>query len=586
VRILHAGASRPAPKPTARTAGGRPGRARAGDLLAVASLVVGAGLVELFLRNLLTRPFYYDEAWRAYNIALGRGYLAQIHNTPHPLALGWLVIENAARFLLGDTEAGLRAPMFLALPLLVVATYWLARRWLGVGVSFCVAGLLLVNGWIVNYALQLKSYSYEALFAVAAVALYLLVRRTTQHPARLLGLYATLGLTCVFSLPNLFVVVSLLALDLVETLRARERVALRIGGEALAGAIALAHYVLFVRPQTGAATEHFASDFAPHRLSGFVPFVIKGAQSYIPGMITGVAGGAKSVATPAYALPPLAHHLLAAVVVLLLAAGAVAAARDATGRAVLVAAGGTLLLELLASTVQRWPFGLLRTNIFVLPLLYILGGIGAVALARMLRGPLRADGDRYLPATWWRMAGLGLAAVVLVAAGTAAGVATGKALAETSTLQSRPVWFGGTKAAVAYARLKGTPSDLAIIRSDRSLPVWYIGPWLYYMKWYQGYRAPVAASPRIPAGNTISVPYVTPGAVSRFLAAHPGAPAIFLLEYVLFPDRFPASAHQQSLTTLRRFGYCPTHEIAYPVTGQLTVLTRAGCTAHGAPTGG
>jgi len=294
-------------------------------------------------------------------------------------------------------------------------------------------------------------------------------------------------------------------------------------------------------------------------------------------MITGVAGGAKSVATPAYALPPLAHHLLAAVVVLLLAAGAVAAARDTTGRALLVAAGGTLLLELLASTVQRWPFGLLRTNIFVLPLLYILGGIGAVALARMLRGPLRADGDRYLPATWWRMAGLGLAAVVLVAAGTAAGVATGKALAETSTLQSRPVWFGGTKAAVAYARLKGTPSDLAIIRSDRSLPVWYIGPWLYYMKWYQGYRAPVAAGPRIPAGNTISVPYVTPGAVSRFLAAHPGAPAIFLLEYVLFPDRFPASYHQQSLTTLRRFGYCPTHEIAYPVTGHLTVLTRAGC---------
>src|SRR6516164_7477206 len=58
VRILHAGASRPAPKPTASTAGGRPGRGRAGDLLAVASLVVGAGLVELFLRNLLTRPFY------------------------------------------------------------------------------------------------------------------------------------------------------------------------------------------------------------------------------------------------------------------------------------------------------------------------------------------------------------------------------------------------------------------------------------------------------------------------------------------------------------------------------------------------
>ena len=147
MRILHAGASRPAPKPTAGPDGRRPGRFRVGDLLAVAGLVVGAGLVELYLRNLLTRPFYYDEAWRAYNIALGRGYLAQMHNTPHPLALGWLAIENASRFLLGDTEAGLRAPMFLAFPLLVLATYWLARRWLGVGVSFCVAGLLLVNGW-------------------------------------------------------------------------------------------------------------------------------------------------------------------------------------------------------------------------------------------------------------------------------------------------------------------------------------------------------------------------------------------------------------------------------------------------------
>ena len=557
----------------------RLGRVRVGDLLAVAGLVVGAGLVEFFLRNLLTRPFYYDEAWRAYNIALGGGYLAQMHTTPHPLALGWLAIENAARLSLGNTEAGLRAPMFLALPLLVVATYRLARCWLGVGVSFCVAGLLLVNGWIVNYALQLKSYSYEALLAVAAVGLYLLVRHTTQHPARLLGLYAALGLTCVFSLPNLLVIVPLLALDLVETLRARQQVALRIGGEALAGAIALAHYVLFVRPQTGAATEHFHADFAPHGLAPFVHFVIRGAHSYVPAMITGVAGGATSVATPAYALPPLAHHLLAGVLVLLLAAGVVAAARNTTGRALVVAAGGTLLLELLASTVQRWPFGLLRTNIFVLPLLYILGGIGAVSLARMLRGPLRADGDRYLPSTWWRVIGLGLAAVVLVAAGTAAGVATAQALAETSALQSRPTWFGGTRAAVADTRLTATPSDLAIIRSDRSLPVWYIGPWLYYMKWYQGYPAPVAARPRIPAGNTISVPYVTPGAVNRFLAAHPGAPAIYLLEYVLFPDRFPPSAHQQSLTTLRQFGYCPTREIAYADTGHLTVLSRAGCTS-------
>jgi hypothetical protein len=584
VSVLRARASRPAPKSAANAAARRLGRVPVGDLLAVAGLAAGAGLIEFFLRHLLTRPFYNDEAWRAYDIARGTGF--SVHTTPGPLALGWLGIENVARLVLGDTEAGLRAPMFLALPLLAVATYWLARRWLGAGVSFCVAGLLLANSWIVNYALQLKSYSYEGLLAIAAVALYLLVRRTTGHPAKLLGLYAALGLTCVFSLPNLFVVGPLLALDLVEALRARDRAALRIGGEALAAAIGLAHYVVFVRPQARIAGVFFHADYAPRAPAAFVRFAIKGAASYFPSMITGVAGGARSVATPSYALPPLAHHLLALVLVLLVAAGAVAAARDAAGRAVVVAAGGALLLELVASAVHRWPFGLLRLNIFVLPLLYVLGGIGAVALASLLRGPRRADGGRLLPVTWWRVTGLGVAATLLVAAGTATGVATAKALAETSELQAKPTWFGATKAAVADTRRMATPSDLVIIRADRSPPVWYVGPWLYYMKWYQGYPAPVAARPRILVRNTLPVVYVTPGAVHRFLTAHRGSPAVFLLEYDFSGGRFPASAHRQSLTTLRRFGYGPTRAIALPDTGQLTVLTRAGCPGPGASAGG
>jgi hypothetical protein len=292
------------------------------------------------------------------------------------------------------------------------------------------------------------------------------------------------------------------------------------------------------------------------------------------------------VATPSYALPPVAHHLLALVLVLLLVAGAAAAARDAAGRAVVVAAGGALLLELAASAVHRWPFGLLRVNIFVLPLFYVLGGIGAVALANLLRGPRRADGGQSLPATWWRVIGLGAAAAVLVAAGTAAGVATAKALAETSELQAKPTWFGATKAAVAETRLMATPSDLVIIRADRSPPVWYVGPWLYYMKSYQGYPEPVAARPRIPVRNTLPVVYVTPGAVHRFLAAHPGSPAIFLLEYLVPGGRFPASAHRQSVSTLRRFGYCPTRAIPLPYTGQLTILTRARCPGPGASAGG
>jgi hypothetical protein len=459
---------------------------------------------------------------------------------------------------------------------LAVATYLLARRWLGIAMSFCTAGLLLVNSWIVNYALQLKSYSYEALLTVVAVGLYLLLRRPGRSPAQLLGLYALLGLTCVFSLPNLFVVAPLLALDLVETLRAGIQVALRIAGEAVAAAIALVHYVAFVRPQAGIAGVFFGATYAPHAPAAFVRFAVDGLKSYIPQVITGVAGGARSVATPSYSLPPVAHHLLAVAIVLLLAAGVVAAVRDAAGRALVVAAGGALLLELIASAVHRWPFGLVRVNIFIIPLLYILAAMGAAWLARALRVPLRGGLRGGLRAMWWRVIALGAAAALLVVAGSAAGVATSAALAETSQLQAKPTYFGGTRAAVAAARLMAARDDLVIIRADRRPPVWSVGPWLYYMESYRGYPAGITSRPQIPARNTIAVAYVTPGAVRRFLAAHPGRPTIFLLEYDFHGYGLPAWAHLQSLQTLRRFGYCPVRTIAYTITGDLTVLT-SGC---------
>lgn len=563
-----------AASPAAGPAGGRPGRLGAGDLLAIAGLIALAAAVEVFLRHLLTRPFYYDEASRAYEIAQGGAFLAHLSAAAAPLSLGWYGVETAARLVLGNTEAGLRAPMFAVLPLLGVATHVLARRWLGPAASFCVAALLLVNLWIVNYGLQLKSYSYEALFAVATLGLYLAMQRATWSRAWLVGLYITLGLTCVFSLPNLFIVVPLLVLDLVRALR--QRSALRIAGEAVAGAIALAHYVLFVRPQSGvASTGFFQVDYAPHGLSAFARFVVSSFESYFPSLITGVVGATNYA--PTYHLPPAAHALLAIALVILLAAGVAAAARDAAGRALIVAVGGALLLELIGSILDRWPFGLMRVNIFVVPLLYVLGGMGAVWLARGLRGLRPAGGGQPPALTWWRAAGIGAGVVALIAAGAAGGVATAQGLAETNRLQTQPTIFGDVKAAVAVARAQAAPDDLVIIRADRSPPDWYGAPWLYYMDMYQGDPPKVAALPRIPARNTLSVVYVTPAAVGRFLAAHPGSPAIFLLELNLPPGtRFPRWAHQESLNTLRRFGYCPVSDIGYTITGHLTVL-RAGC---------
>jgi hypothetical protein len=547
------------------------------DLIAVACLLVEAGLIEFFLRHLLTRPFYYDEASRAYEIAQGGAFLSHLGTAAAPLSLGWVGIETAARLVLGDTEAGLRAPMFAALPLLGVATYLLGRRWLGPVVSFVAAALLLANGWMVNYALLLKSYSYEALFAVVAVGVYLLAQRTTWRRAQLVGLYAALGLTCVFSLPNLLVVGPLLALDLVRTLRGRDQGAWRLAGAALAGAIALVHYVAFVSPQAAVAgTGFFTANYAPHGIGPFLRFAAAGFGSYVPSMVIGVAGGAANAA-PSYPPPPAANGVLIAVTVILLAAGVVAAVRDAAGRALVTAAGGAVLLELAASTVRRWPFGLLRVNIFVLPLLYVVCAIGAVWLARVLVGPRKADGTRPVTAQWWRAVAVMVAGVAVIVAAAGAGVSTARTFAETSRLAVAPTWFGATKAAVAQARLAGAPDDLVIIRADRSPPDWYAAPWLYYMDKYQGWTGTVARRPPIPAANTLAVFYVTPRAVARFLAAHPGSPVVFLLEYDLPGATFPRWAHQESVRTLRRYGYCSAREIPLRYTGALTIVRRTGC---------
>src|SRR5206468_3874908 len=105
----------------------------------------------------------------------------------------------------------------------------------------------------------------------------------TWRPVALLPLYAAIGLTCVFSLSNLLVAVPLLALDLVETVRAKQRIALRLAGEALAGAIALVNYAVFLAPQSGVeSTNFFDPQYPPPGIRNFVRFALDGLGSYIP----------------------------------------------------------------------------------------------------------------------------------------------------------------------------------------------------------------------------------------------------------------------------------------------------------------
>jgi hypothetical protein len=227
--------------------------------------------------------------------------------------------------------------------------------------------------------------------------------------------------------------------------------------------------------------------------------------------------------------------------------------------------------------VRRWPFGMTRLDLFLLPLIYVLGGIGAVCLARAALGGWRGRrgrrADRGRVTWWWRVPAFGAFLAVLAAIVVPGGTATARTLRESYEQQGAPTEFSNIKEAVEQARELAGPGDLAIVRTGRVPPFWYGEGWLYYMNSYQGYPASTARLPRVAASDTAVVWQVTPAAVGTFIADHRRSPTVFLVEL-----NVPQGIHHgQSLRVLRRYGYCPVHEYYYALLGDLTVLDRGAC---------
>src|SRR6266545_4919096 len=187
------------------------------DAIALGLLLVAGVLVVWYLRGYLSRPLWFDEQWRAYHIT-ARGLGFELRTMYAPAALGWLLHEKAAVSLLGSHEVALRAPMALVVVALPLATYWLARRWLGSVASALTAGTLLLNGAVLGYGLQLKPFITDALVVVVVLGIWTAVHGAARW--RPVG-YAAIGLLSLCSIAALFVLVPLLAVDLVAAVRAR-----------------------------------------------------------------------------------------------------------------------------------------------------------------------------------------------------------------------------------------------------------------------------------------------------------------------------------------------------------------------------
>jgi len=540
------------------------------DALPLALLLVEGTALLLLLHGMIGSPLTFDEQWRAYYISLGTGLWGQLDTSSAPFAAGWVGLEWAAVGLLGTTEWALRLPMALAIPAMAMATYWLARRWLGPVAAFLVAAALMVSGSVLVYGLLLKPFVFDGLWTVVAVLLWLrLDGDRVRWPVRLLG-YLGLGFITVAAVPTVFVLGPLLTLGLVRAARGSVgRLLAQLGLTALTAALAAVHVVTFIVPQSrileGAYwVRHFTPldqgvapmlRFVWQQLAGYLPEMV--TSTYLPPDVDDPLWQQATKVPPSQSL----GLLLSAALLVALVTGTGVLLRSRDGRALVVAISGALAGQLTGSMLRIWPFGLVRANLFLLPLLFLVAGIGATRLATGAWSP-----PRRVP----RLAAALLA--LLVVTGIVVGGAYGaRNLASLHQRWDAPGLASHLRSAVAAVRTEAAPDDLVIITGNQR-------GWSWYMEHYRGFPPSVGRAPRIPAEQTLHSAVFRRTQVDPWLAAHRQASSLFVFEFVYRTKTRTSRLIEGRKRRLASLGWCPVRRWDFPLTGFVTQYHRGrGC---------
>ncbi|WP_239380244.1 hypothetical protein [Frankia sp. CIT1] len=559
-----------------------------GALVAFAVLAGLDAAVVVAVWPTLARPLWYDEAWRAYHISayhigVGTGSFDTLRTANAPLSLGWLAVEKLAVAVGGNTEKILRVPQIISLIALSLVTYTLGRWWLSRPAATIVAGLLTINGGLLVYGMQVKSYLPEATCAVAAVYLWLHARRAADSggsPWR-----AQLGMAgcVVMTVTSLFVLVPLLLVDVVDAgraLRAHRLRPARVVGSALVGVVGSLHLALFVLPQSYLTTNPYWRNFFITRDNAVAQLRSAGwelPRDAFTAAMTRPDGQFGSPFTGSPLLTDPDHRLHVCVVagaLLCWTIGVYAAARDRAGRALLVTLGGALLLIAVAAARGQWPIGFVRANLFILPLLYVIAGIGASALISLAWSRIRQAGR---PRRWWRPVVVIPAATVLLATAMTATLAvtavSAQRIRQIRASADSPLLLGDMRELVATGERTARPGDVQIVIPGR----WDERQWYkaqqYYVSYYDGYPAPTAPTTPVTEMNTLVLPPLGWAAsIPPFLAARPDAGALYLVTYnLVFPDSLRTLD-----STLAGLGWCPdsSGRRSWPLTGQITRFVR------------
>ena len=137
------------------------------------------------------------------------------------------------------------------------------------------------------------------------------------------------------------------------------------------------------------------------------------------------------------------------------------------------------VLTLVASSLRYWPFGFVRTNYYLIPLLMLLAGIGGVRAARFGLSVMRPTGPRVAGPV--RVAGAALCVLVAVGVALAAVDEVG-AYRQTRGSTSAPQYGAQIGTVIATVRDEARPGAAVVVTGG----VMTTPGWRYYEYQYAG----------------------------------------------------------------------------------------------------
>ena len=349
----------------------------------VAAVLITAGIPTVLILSLwknLTLPFWFNEQWRAYYVSLSGNWWTALQGRSGvpsaPFPAGWFFWERISAWLFGSTELVMRLTTSVFVPLGCVLLMLLARRWMPLAAAVVVALVGGLTGTLLVYAVQLAPYEVDFAAVMAVLLLHEIAADQGSgnwRSAKTYGAYGGIALACIFSTPAIFIAAPILLLDAVRAARARSLRPQTLGA-AGAGLVALVHLRLFVVPQSALTKgDYWDPQFLPHSGVGSqIAFVWDGLRGFLTGTLT-----ASDIPGLPELLSPRYSWIVTVAFASLLCLGIVTTARTERGRTILVAIAGSIGLTLIASYLRYWPYGFVRTNFYLVPVLILVAGIGA-----------------------------------------------------------------------------------------------------------------------------------------------------------------------------------------------------------------